>query len=134
MAVENLEIVRQFLAEVNEKNLAGALGRVAPDAVLDWSDSQAPDGGLFHGRDAWGKWMEGRWESLVDATFDTSELVDVPPDAVVLVAYMRGRGRASGLQTEALGAGVFTLRDGSIARLRLYQTRAEAFKAVGLAT
>jgi hypothetical protein len=42
-----------------------------------------------------------------------------------------GRGRASGVEVEALGAAVWTLRDGTVTGLTLYQTRNEALRAVG---
>jgi ketosteroid isomerase-like protein len=65
-------------------------------------------------------------------TFDATELREVAPDTVLLVAHMRGRGAASGLQIQALAAAVVTLADGMISGLRVYQTRAEALQALGL--
>jgi len=58
--------------------------------------------------------------------------VDLGADRVLLVAHMRGRGRASGVQTQGLGAAVITLLDGRITGLRLYQSRREAMAALGL--
>jgi hypothetical protein len=46
---------------------------------------------------------------------------------------MRERGRASGVEVEAQGAAVFSLRNRKITCLKLYQTSDEALKAVGLA-
>jgi ketosteroid isomerase-like protein len=132
MSQENVETVREFLALVNE-DLDAALTRLVPNATLDWSRSDAPDGGLHVGRDAWRDWMSSRAESLSDARFEATELIDVPPDRVVLVAYMRGTGKASGVETQGLGAAVVTVDDHRLARLTLYQSRAEALKAVGLA-
>jgi len=128
--MENSQIVQRFIACVNEQELPGALAHVAPGAELDWTDSEAPDSGRYQGPEQWGRWLAGRWEGLGDATFEATELRDVPPDKVLIVASMRGRGRASGLETQALGAGVVTLRDGLIAGLRLYQSRAEALRAL----
>jgi ketosteroid isomerase-like protein len=76
--------------------------------------------------------MNGRQEGLIDARFDTSELIDVPPDRVIHAARWRGRGRTSGLPTEAAGAAVWTLRDGLIAGVTLYETTADALEAAGL--
>ena len=59
-------------------------------------------------------------------------LVDVPPDRVVVVARVTGRGRASGIDTISRGASVWMLRDRQVSRLTLYQTREYALKAVGL--
>ena len=126
-----MNVVREFLALISE-DLDAALTRVMPDATLDWSRSDAPDSGVHVGRDAWRNWMSSRAESLIDARFDASEFIDVPPDRVVLVAHMRGTGRTSGVETEGLGAALVTLHDDRLARITLYQSRAEALDAVGL--
>lgn len=122
----------RFLQLVNDQELDLALAMVASDALLDWSRSEAPDGGLHSGHEAWRAWMSSRWEGLTGATFETRQLIDLPPDRVVIVANMRGTGRASGLEIEALGAGVMEVRDGVLARITLFQTRDEALRAVGL--
>jgi len=45
---------------------------------------------------------------------------------------MRGRGRASEVAVEAASVTRWTLRDGKISQIKLYQTRHDALKAVGL--
>ena len=127
-----MEIVRRFLLRTNEHDLDAALSDVAADAELDLSASEAPDAGVYRGPAEWGKWMTGRWEGLTDARFEVAEVIDVAPDTVVVVAHMRGRGRASGMETAALGATIWTVRAGQVTRGTLYQTRAEALKAAGL--
>jgi hypothetical protein len=49
-----------------------------------------------------------------------------------LVGSMRQRGRASGVEVASVGAAGFTLREGKVTCLTLYQTSDEALKAVGL--
>ncbi len=128
----NVKLVARFLELVNGQQLDDALAMVDPAAVLDWSRSEAPDGGIYSGHDAWRDWMSSRWEGLTGATFVTRELIEVPPDRVLVVANMRGTGRASGLEIEALGASVVEVRDGSLVRVTLFQTKGEALQAVGL--
>jgi ketosteroid isomerase-like protein len=132
MPDENVEIARRFIEHVNEDDVPGALELVAPQAELDWSESQAPDSGRYHGPDGWGAWLSGRAEDFDDVGFDVTELLDVPPDRVLLVAYMSARGRASGLEIRAQGAALLTVRDGLLTGLRMYQTPAEAREAAGL--
>jgi len=131
MSRENVELVERFIARINAKQMDAALSEVDPDAVLDWSRSEAPDGGIHRGHDAWRGWMISRWEGLSGARFDTDELIDLPPDRVILVAYMRGVGRASGLEAEGLGASIVCVRDGSITEITLYQSRDDALEAAG---
>jgi ketosteroid isomerase-like protein len=132
MLGENVEIVRRVLRRLNDQDLDAAAQDIRPEAELDWSDSQAPDGGVYHGREGWSAWMRGRGEGLSDLRFDITEVIDVPPDRVVVVARLLARGRASGINVDALGAVVWTLRDGMVTSGRLYQTRDEAREAVGL--
>jgi ketosteroid isomerase-like protein len=131
---ENVEIVnRVALGWSDDDELDRALVHVAADAELDWSASEGPDSGVYRGPEGWREWLNGRREGLADARFDVTEVIDVPPDSVVLVARMSGRGRASGAEVEALGAAVWTVRDGQVRRVTMYQTRAQALAAVGLA-
>jgi ketosteroid isomerase-like protein len=132
MAQENAEIVQRFIGHVNDHDLPAALAHVAPEAELDWTGSEAPDSGRYEGPEEWGRWIVGRWDGLAEVTFDATELREVAPDTVLLVAHMRGRGAASGLQIQALAAAVVTLADGMISGLRVYQTRAEALQALRL--
>ena len=132
MSQEHLEIVRQFMALIAD-DFDAAQKLLLPNATLDWSRSEAPDHGVHVGHDAWRSWMSGRAESLSGAQFEVTELIDLPPDRVVLVAYMRGTGRASGVETEGRGAAVVSLQDERLAQITLYQTRGDALKAVGLA-
>jgi ketosteroid isomerase-like protein len=129
---ENTEIVRRLITRVNAENLDAAFSDVAPGAELDWSASEAPDSGVYRGVEEWGRWFAGRREGLADARFDVTEVMDLPPDRVLVEAHMRGRGRASGAQIEALGATVWTIRDGRVTSATLYQTKEQALKAVGM--
>ena len=132
MPDDNLEIVRRFLTGINNQDIDAALMNLAPGAELDWSGSDAPDSGVYRGRASWRDWMSGRSEELTNLRFDVMELIDVPPDRVVVVARVTGRGRASGIDTISRGASVWMLRDRQVSRLTLYQTREDALKAVGL--
>ncbi|HTR19816.1 MAG TPA: nuclear transport factor 2 family protein [Gemmatimonadales bacterium] len=132
MPQNNAELVARFIAHVNDNEMDAALEYVDPDGVLDWTRSEAPDGGIHRGRDAWARWMMGRWEGLVGARFAVRELVDVPPDRVLMLADLQGQGRASGLETEALGAGIVEIVEGVLTRITLFQTRADAVRAAGL--
>jgi ketosteroid isomerase-like protein len=133
MSQANVDLVRRFLKRLSDGDLDAALRDVAPDAELDWSDSHAPDGGVYHGPAEWRAWLHGREEGLTELRFDTTEVIDAQSDTVLTVARLQARGRASGVEVEALGAGLWTLRDGMVTALTLYQTRDEALRAAGLA-
>jgi len=132
MANQNVMVVRRFMRRFLEQDVDGALEDVHPDAKLDWSSSDAPDSGVYTGHAAWRAFAGARDEVLAGRGFEFAELVASEPDEVVLVGRMREHGRASGVEVEAQGAAVFTLRQGKITRLKLYQTSEQALKAVGL--
>jgi ketosteroid isomerase-like protein len=126
----NVEVVGRVLDQFSDIDLA--LSDIAPDAELDWSDSDAPDSGVYRGHAAWRAWLKGRQEGLGELRFETVEVIDAPPDAVLTVARAVARGRASGVEVDSVGAAVWTLRDGMIIGLTLYRTRDEALSATGL--
>ena len=126
MANQNVMVVRRFMRRFLEQDVDGALEDVHPDAKLDWSSSDAPDSGVYTGHAAWRAFAGARDEVLAGRGFEFAELVASEPDEVVLVGRMREHGRASGVEVEAQGAAVFTLRQGKITRLKLYQTSEQA--------
>ena len=76
--------------------------------------------------------VEGRYEEWAQRSYDAVELIDAPPNAVIAVGRMRGRGRASEVAVEADSVTLWTLRDGKVSRIKLYQSRTDALRAVGL--
>src|SRR5207302_950867 len=96
----------------------------------DWSDSDAPDRGVYRGHAGWRAFVLARDEALGARGFETIELLTPRPDTVVLVGRVRERGRTSGAEVAAQGAAVFQLRDGKVSQLKLFQTSEDAFRAL----
>jgi ketosteroid isomerase-like protein len=133
MPRENVEIVRRVMRCFEDQDIERALGHIHPQAVLDWSNSNAPDRGVYKGHAAWRTFLLARDEALGERRFDAVELLTPSEDTVVLIGRVQERGRASGIEVESRGAAVWTLHDGKIVRLKIYQSSDEALKAVGLA-
>ncbi len=68
-------------------------------------------------------WSEWDWRE--------EEVIEVPPDRVVVVATLRLRGLPSEIWVERRWAYVFTVRDGLILRQDGHNTRDEALAALG---
>jgi len=128
----NAETVRRLLQSVNEGNLDAALRELHRDARLDWSGSEAPDSGVYDGHAGWLEWITGRREDLGYVRFEATDIVEQPPNTVVTEVTVQSRGRASGAETVSVGAAVWTVHDGKVATMTLYQTREDALKAAGL--
>ena len=73
-------------------------------------------------------WMEpwSEWE------FEPLEFLDAGDD-VVVVALQRGKPKSGGPTVVMQLAQVWTVRDGTLVRMRMYASKAEALEAVGLA-
>src|SRR6476619_990922 len=116
-----------------DADLEAALADIDPQATLDWSNSDAPDSGVYTGHTAWRAFMRARDDALGERRFDAVEILTPTDDTVVLIGRVQERGRASGIAVESRGAAVWTLRDGKIVRFKIYQSSDEALKALGLA-
>src|SRR5438270_13349385 len=72
-------------------------------------------------REVWAEWKV------------TPERIVAVGDSVVSIETVRGRGRGSGLETEARYASIWTFANGRVTRVQLGFDPDEALKAVGLA-
>jgi ketosteroid isomerase-like protein len=132
MSQENVELVREHFEGVNRRDWESVMAAYADDVVLLVQDNVAPDAGIFRGRDAVGRWF-GDWFRVFgkDYRFEVEETRSVG-DHVLAVARHHGHGRTSGAAVEQTTINVYTLRGAKVARLEIYNDRAEALKAVGL--
>src|ERR1700730_2076586 len=122
MSQQNVEVVRRVMRRFADQDIEAALEDIDPEAKLDWSNSDAPDSGVYTGHAAWRAFAQARDEALGARRFDPVELLAPAGDTVVLVGRMREQGRASGVEVEAAGAAVWTLRDGKVVYLKIYQS------------
>jgi ketosteroid isomerase-like protein len=129
---ENVQIVQRVMRFLARAEPEAALADVHPEATLDWSDSNAPDRGVYVGTAAWSGFLRARNEVLADRRFDSLEFITPADDTVVVVGRVQERGRASGIELETRGAAVWTLSEGKIVHFKIYQSRADALRAVGL--
>ena len=132
MSQKNVEIVRRFMRRFVEQEVEAALQDVDPEAELDWSNSDAPDSGRYKGHAGWRAFVQARDAALVRRGFELAEMTAPKPEQVLVVGRMSERGRASGVEVASQGAAVFTLREGKIVRIKVYQTSDQAHQALGL--
>jgi ketosteroid isomerase-like protein len=90
----------------------------------------APDDiGPIHGRNALRAWLQDWFDMFDEFRMDLLEVIDAGEDRVVWVERFGGRAKRSGVRTDQVIGGVFTIRDGKIARGREYATREQALEA-----
>jgi ketosteroid isomerase-like protein len=129
MSQENIEIVRAGIDAYNRGDLEAALKEAAPDFEFDLSRARGPLRGVY-GRDQmfrfWDEFAEG-WESQ---RIEPHEFIEVADD-VVVPWTLHAKGR-DGIEVEARVTWTFTIRDGAIRRICMYQDRSDALEAAGL--
>ena len=130
MLEESVETVRRNIEAWNRRDLTTWLASFHPDAEIDWSRSRGPLKGVYSGHGEleafWGEF----WSTFEDVQLETHGLTEAGSEVLFSnTAHMRGR---EGIEVSARSTQVFTVENGQITRLRLFQERAEALKAAGL--
>ena len=131
MAQEKVERLRAGLDAFNRTGELN-VGFLAPDFELHQASSIIDTAGVFHGRDAIHGSLGELSESFEDLSFEAEEFFGAPGGEVLVFIRARGRGRASGAEMDNRIAWVLTYRGDKVARLVIYEERAEALEAVGL--
>jgi len=130
MSQENVEVVRQVIGAYNRRDFDTLRTLNDPDLEVDWSASRGLEAGIYRGED--------EAIGLIRNFLEMFERVNLEPERFVASgnqvvvphsAYLRGR---DGIETVARSALVFEIRDGRVARIRLYQETHEALEAIGL--
>jgi ketosteroid isomerase-like protein len=131
MSQANVEVVRRAIDAFNQRDVDEMVRDWDSEIEADWSRSRGLTPGIYRGQEA----VLGLWETF----FEMFDRVTVYPDEFIecgehVVApnrtHLRGRDH---VKVEARSALVVTVRNGRIVMWRLYQKRAEALQAVGLA-
>jgi len=131
MSQGNVEMVRLAIDAINHGDMSRAMEQADDDFEMDWSNSIGPLNGVYRGRgqvsEVWESFLEA-WDEL---RWDVQEVIDLDGQQVLVVNRVRMRGRASRVEVEATGAQIWTIRNGTLGSVKLYQSKAEALEAVG---
>jgi ketosteroid isomerase-like protein len=136
MSEENVEIVRQVIEALNRDGPAGAVSTdfFADDVVFDGTQSGIPGVSVFRGIDSVRGFFEKDWFAVFPIE-DWEIHMDEPLDSgdrVIFTSHQRGRGAASGAGTALTLGNIFTLRNGQVVRIQIFQRPSEALEAAGL--
>jgi ketosteroid isomerase-like protein len=130
MSQENVEIVRRHNEAWNRRDLTTLLDLWRSDAEIDWSRSRGPLKGLYRGHDGLKTFWEEFWSAFDVSELELGDFRQAGPHVLASnTAHMRGR---DGIEVIARSTSVYTVENGQITRLRMFQERAEALEAAGL--
>jgi ketosteroid isomerase-like protein len=128
MSQENLDLISKMYLAFQGGDLERALPYFDEDVVVA---APLPDEGTGRGRDALlriiGQWLDGfdDWREEIEQMRDCD-------DRVCIVAVQSGRGKDSGVETQARYAVVYEVHGAAITRMTLYRDPAEGLEAAGL--
>jgi ketosteroid isomerase-like protein len=132
MSQENVELIRRIFDSISRGDIGAVLERTADDVEMDWSNSRGPLKGVYRGREQ----VREVWASFVEAfdslRWDPEEIIELDESRLIVVNHTRLRGRGSGVEVEAVGAQLWTIRDGMAQSFKLYQSKRDALEAAGL--
>ena len=130
MSQENVETVRRHVEAWSGCDLKTWLATFRPDGEIDWLRSRGPLKGVYRGRGELESFWSEFWSTFEEGHLEAHGFTAAGSELVVPnTAHFRGR---EGIEVIARSTLVFTVEDGQITRLRLFQEQAEALEAVGL--
>ena len=133
MSQENVEIVRGIYDATARRDNKAPFEVFAEDIV--WDLSRSARGAMIGEPVAQGHaGVRQAWTDLVSALGDLAfdlEVIDAG-ERVLAVVRERWVGRASGVPVEAAHLAVWTLADGKVTQMQLFDDRREALEAAGL--
>ena len=129
MSQKNVEIIRAFFEAYNREDFDAALKDAAPAFVLDFSRSLGPYRGEYRLDQIRDLFTEIN-ETFDSVRFEAHDFIDAGECVVVPVTtHFRGR---DGIEVQARVTHLWTIRDGAVTSVSLYQELPKALEAVGL--
>jgi ketosteroid isomerase-like protein len=113
----------------NRRDFDGALA--IGDEATTWRPVFNLEAPMLEGAEAIRAWWVSQVATL-DIRVEPQELIPVGEVAVVMVARWTGRGQSSGAPVTMSSAQVYEFRQGKLASVESYSTKAEALEAAGL--
>jgi ketosteroid isomerase-like protein len=131
MSQENLEIVRRAVEAFNSGDLRRIVALTHPDfdGVVPAEISAEPDS--YRGHDGIRRYFNSFHDAMDQIRFEGDRFCAVG-DSVVFALRLTAKGRQTAIAVEQRSAGVWSVREGKIVRIRAYASLEQARRAVGL--
>jgi ketosteroid isomerase-like protein len=133
MSRENVEPVRRMIDAFNRDDVDTVVAAFDENCEID-EPPEMPDSppSGYRGHDGIREWMENL-RGVAGAGFEPRSFTP-SGDLLLCELVSRGVGRGSGVPIEWTTFAVLEMRDGKIARIRVFLTREEALAVAGLRT
>jgi uncharacterized protein len=130
MSQENVEVVRRAF-EAHQRGDSDAVFALYDRWIEIEDDPSVPWPARYRGFDGVRDFFRDRMAICPGDYAEVEEWIDAG-DEVIALMHFRAHGRRSGVPLDFRQAHVWTVKDGKLTRLRIYQSKAEALEAVGL--
>jgi ketosteroid isomerase-like protein len=121
---ENVERIQELYAAFGRGDVPTILSQLTDDAVLyDPGPPEVPHAGRYRGPEEVGQFFGRIAETVEIEEFAPTEFV-AQGDRVVVLGSLRGRVKATGRSYDNEWAHVWTLRDGKVAGMQIYEDTA----------
>lgn len=132
MSEENVETIRKGYEAMNSaiasgEDLLPLIEGIYPDIVVELGDLE----GTFHGREGFIRFIEGQASVFENLRCDPEYVIDAG-NSIVVPMRLTGKARSTGLALDYPAVHVWTLRNRTAIRLRLYESRDRTLEAAGL--
>jgi ketosteroid isomerase-like protein len=127
---ENVKIIRRAFDVFKRGGIEAAMDYY-DEAVVTEESPRWPDRKTYHGHDG----VRQAWEKLCDAfedpALDAEDFIETDDGRVVVFIRATGRIPDSDARIDARIAYLYTLHEGKIVRLQVYDDREDALEAAG---
>jgi ketosteroid isomerase-like protein len=134
MSEENVEVVRGIYDATARRDNVTPFEVYAADVVVDISNMRRAALGMkpvYHGHEGVRQFWRESLSAFGEFNFEVEQLIDAG-DQVLAVIREREVGRASGVPVETTHLAVWTLVDGKVIQMQMFDDRQQALKAAGL--
>jgi ketosteroid isomerase-like protein len=129
MSRENVNLVRAALDAYSRRDVEALRAISHPDVELDWSESRGWLAGVYRGIDEALRFYAGYFEAFEEIEIEPERFIEAGDTVIVPnVAYPRGR---DGIEVSARSTLTFTISDGRLIRICLYQDTGRALREHG---
>jgi len=131
MSKTSVELVRSALDAMNREDIAALIAFSHPDIELRTLIGDV-EGRADHGHDGVRQYFADMHDAWTENEYAVEDLIDAGSDRVVALVRWRAAGRGSGIRVDQPLAAVYSVRDGLVYRIVVFQSRDDALRSVGL--
>jgi len=128
---ESVEVIARVIDAINRGDFDAVLESASDDLEFDFTNSDGPMSAVYRGRDGARDFWTSFREPFASVVLESDEIIELEDGRLLSGTTVRVRGQGSGVDVSATGAWVWTVRNGKVAAVKMFQSKAEALEATG---